>query len=535
MVWDGEKIIMFGGVNGSTNYSDLWWYYPVTNSWIPQYTSVTPSARNFHSMVWDGEKVIMFGGTNVSGNRMNDLWCYYPLSNTWYLKTPAGSLPAARCNHSMIWDSVGQRIVMFGGSAGLSTSLDKNDLWSLSAGSSAPSGFNAIVVSSNRIDLSWLDNTNNETGFKIERKFTINGAYQEIGTTNANITTYSDTISSFTGPYYYRVKAYNSYGNSDYSDEAYATTSVSLNTPSNLTATAVPSSQIINLLWQDNNDNENGFIIERSLNGTSYEPLTTTNVNVNSYSDSNINSGITYYYRVKAYIEFLGSNYFSDYSNITSTSFTRITFNYTGAMQTWVVPDGVTSIQVDAQGAGGGFAGSGNGARVQTTITVTPGTTLYLYVGGDGAFNGGWNSGGLGGYGTDGPSGIGGGGASDIRKGGTTLNDRIVVAGGGGSGGFNNGGAGGENGSAGVNGAEGGTQSAGGAGQGNGGTGTLGIGGNGGDTEGWNGGGGGGGGYYGGGAGDGGGGGGGSSYSSGMDTTYTSGYNYGNGQIIISY
>jgi hypothetical protein len=189
------------------------------------------------------------------------------------------------------------------------------------------------------------------------------------------------------------------------------------------------------------------------------------------------------------------------------------TCNFTGVVQQWVVPTGVTSIQVDVKGAqGGDYLGGGlggNGARVQTTLAVTPGNTLYIYVGGQGG-NGpaGWNGGGSGG----GTTGGGGGGGSDIRQGGTALGNRVVVAGGGGGGSYPGGKGGGiggnPNGSAGTGTypGGGGTQSAGGA-AGTGGTaGSLGQGGNGG---GWAGGGGGG--YWGGGGGgDPGGGGGGS-------------------------
>ncbi|MDA8648369.1 T9SS type A sorting domain-containing protein [bacterium] len=110
-------------------------------------------------------------------------------------------------------------------------------------------------------------------------------------------------------------------------------------------------------------------------------------------------------------------------------------FNYTGAQQTWVVPAGVTSINVDASGAQGGSNSATNvnyGGRVQADLPVTPGTTIYIYVGEQpNGLTGGWNGGGNGET-----LGQGGGGASDIRIGGTTLTDRLIVAGGGGGGGF---------------------------------------------------------------------------------------------------
>ncbi len=112
---------------------------------------------------------------------------------------------------------------------------------------------------------------------------------------------------------------------------------------------------------------------------------------------------------------------------------TSVPFSYTGGAQTWTVPTGVTSVQVTAVGAQGGGSYGGLGSQVVATIPVTPGQTLGIYVGGQDSSGttGGYNGGGAGGYsGSD--VGYGGGGASDVRLGGTTLADRVVVAGGGG-------------------------------------------------------------------------------------------------------
>ncbi|MBI4711967.1 MAG: hypothetical protein HY762_01470 [Planctomycetes bacterium] len=122
-VWDGTKYIMFGGFDGNaTGMNNLWWYYPVTNTWIQKYTAVTPTARFGHTMVWDGTRVIMFGGIE-NGFFKNDLWWYNPTNNTWTEQNPTGGPPTARYNHSMVWD--GANVIMFGGWSG----SNRNDLW----------------------------------------------------------------------------------------------------------------------------------------------------------------------------------------------------------------------------------------------------------------------------------------------------------------------------------------------------------------------------------------------------------------------
>jgi len=131
------------------------------------------------------------------------------------------------------------------------------------------------------------------------------------------------------------------------------------------------------------------------------------------------------------------------------------TFNHTGAAQTWIVPAGVTSATFEVQGAQGGGSG-GLGGRTTATITVTPGESIQINIGGQGSGGtGGFNGGAVGSTG-----GHGGGGASDVRRGGTAPGDRVVIAGGGGgiagiiasAGGGAGGAGGGVNGSNGSNG-----------------------------------------------------------------------------------
>ncbi len=87
-----------------------------------------------------------------------------------------------------------------------------------------PSKLSATAASCSQINLSWTDNSNNETGFKIERKTGVSGSWSQIATVGANITSYSNTGLTGNTTYYYRVRAYNAAGDSSYSNEANATT-----------------------------------------------------------------------------------------------------------------------------------------------------------------------------------------------------------------------------------------------------------------------------------------------------------------------
>jgi alpha-tubulin suppressor-like RCC1 family protein len=74
-----------------------------------------------------------------------------------------------------------------------------------------------------------------------------------------------------------------------------------INAPSSLVATAVSTSQI-NLSWQDNSNNEDGFEIESRQGGTTdYSLIATVGINSASYSDTVPPFLTTYYYRVRAF------------------------------------------------------------------------------------------------------------------------------------------------------------------------------------------------------------------------------------------
>ncbi len=178
-----------------------------------------------------------------------------------------------------------------------------------------PSSLAAVAVSSSRIDLTWTDRSNNETGFKIERK-EAGGSYSQIATVAANTTTYSNTGLSADKTYYYRVRAYNSAGNSAYSNEVSVTTSVPA-APSNLSATTLSNTEIY-LYWDDNSNNETGFKIERKKAGGSYSQIDTVEANVTTYTDSGLSTNTTYYYRVRAYNSIGNSTYCTEVSAATT-------------------------------------------------------------------------------------------------------------------------------------------------------------------------------------------------------------------------
>lgn len=117
-------------------------------------------------------------------------------------------------------------------------------------------------------------------------------------------------------------------------------------------------------------------------------------------------------------------------------------FTYKGVIQKFIVPNRVTSIQVNAVGAKGGTGANGQsggaGANITTNLNVTPGQTLYIVVGG---FSGQSATAKYGFGGNGGVSNIAtyfggaGGGLSGVFTSASPANaNALVVAGGGGGG-----------------------------------------------------------------------------------------------------
>jgi len=75
-----------------------------------------------------------------------------------------------------------------------------------------------------QLRLIWMDNSDDEDGFKIERSIGPTGTFAQIAVTDPNVTSYTDSGLADETTYCYRVRAFNTVGDSDYSDVACGTT-----------------------------------------------------------------------------------------------------------------------------------------------------------------------------------------------------------------------------------------------------------------------------------------------------------------------
>ncbi|HTI89860.1 MAG TPA: fibronectin type III domain-containing protein [Puia sp.] len=127
----------------------------------------------------------------------------------------------------------------------------------------APTNLAATATSSKNINLSWTDNSNNETKFEIWRS-TDSITFQTIGTAAANVTTYSDSTLAGGTTYYYRVKAVSNQGESAFAlgnhvvNYSYYISSTGLSVLpdfSKLTPTSTGTDTAFTLGMQTQNDN----------------------------------------------------------------------------------------------------------------------------------------------------------------------------------------------------------------------------------------------------------------------------------------
>lgn len=115
-------------------------------------------------------------------------------------------------------------IKAFAVKSGLSDSSVRSGVFTIGAVPAAPTSLSATPVSTTQIDLTWLDESDNETGFKVEQKTGVGGTYSQIATPAANAQSLSVTGLTAATTYYFRLRATNTYGDSTYSNETSATT-----------------------------------------------------------------------------------------------------------------------------------------------------------------------------------------------------------------------------------------------------------------------------------------------------------------------
>jgi fibronectin type 3 domain-containing protein len=174
---------------------------------------------------------------------------------------------------------------------------------------SAPINLTAVVMAGGQVNLSWNDNSSDETGFLIDRSIgNIDDAFVSFKVSfkvPADTNNFIDNTVEAGTAYYYRVSAIGEQENSTFSNTVTATTPDTLTFPKpplGLTAKAEIAPRV-SLNWKDQSDNEEGFRIERTADSLFTKELKTFQVKAGEVSlvDSTVEGRKTYYYRVIAW------------------------------------------------------------------------------------------------------------------------------------------------------------------------------------------------------------------------------------------
>lgn len=168
----------------------------------------------------------------------------------------------------------------------------------------APGPLQASNVATTTLDLSWVDNSDNETGFEIQRSMSSDFTDADTLTADANEISYPDDGLTPDTTYYYRLRAFNDIGDSEYTETLEVKTDalpeLPPEAPSGMAASALSPSSI-SLSWQDNSDNEAGFTVMVSLDGMAFETAHTTANNQTAFTHEGLLPQTIYYYKVVAF------------------------------------------------------------------------------------------------------------------------------------------------------------------------------------------------------------------------------------------
>ena len=191
------------------------------------------------------------------------------------------------------------------------------------AAPAAPTGLTAVAQSSTTVGLTWTDNANNETSYRVFRR---DGAavtaVQVSLDLPAGTVSWQDNGLAESSLYTYSVRAHNAAGDSGASNEAQVTTPAepvaAPLAPTFLVGVAgTPRSVEVN--WYDNSSNEEGFRLERHTGTGAWTQIKTLGVGAIKWMDETVSPATVYSYRVKAY-NAGGESAWSNESTVTTPS-----------------------------------------------------------------------------------------------------------------------------------------------------------------------------------------------------------------------
>lgn len=203
----------------------------------------------------------------------------------------------------------------------------------------AASGLTGTLIDQNAVVLSWLDNSDNETGFKVQRSTTGGGVgFSTIDTTAADVTAYRDVDLTLSTTYYYRIVATNGTGDGTASDEVTVTTgdeTPALPLAANLRLYAASSRSVL-ATWDDPGGNAASFDLLWGTSAGSLSSTATPGAGVFSYEKTGLTPNTTYYAKIQSINT--GGTTNSDVVSVTTPRESSTGEGPGGEMKTYVIP-----------------------------------------------------------------------------------------------------------------------------------------------------------------------------------------------------
>jgi hypothetical protein len=180
----------------------------------------------------------------------------------------------------------------------------------------APGALTIYMTSAGGVRVEWVDQSSDETGFEIERS-TDGSGFGRIATAPANPDVAARIVDDAVAPgvrYWYRVRAVKGSLASTYSPVGSIVTPVPPSPPAAPGALSISmtSAGNVRVEWVDRSNDETGFEIERSTNGSSFYRIATAPANPDGAArivDSGVSRNTRYWYRVRALKDGLASGY----------------------------------------------------------------------------------------------------------------------------------------------------------------------------------------------------------------------------------
>lgn len=126
-----RRLLVFAG-QARGFFSDVWAFDLAQERWSRLAAAGSgPSARYAHSAVYDARRdrlVISHGFT--SAGRFDDTWALDLATNAWRNLSPSGARPLKRCLHHAVLDDAADRMYLYGGCASGFGPCPLGDLWS---------------------------------------------------------------------------------------------------------------------------------------------------------------------------------------------------------------------------------------------------------------------------------------------------------------------------------------------------------------------------------------------------------------------